>query len=123
MKQQKKSILFFFILGFLISLIYFFVKKRQNKKNLSHISLSKSSIIDVRTPDEYALNHFDTAINIPLDELSDSIHLIKKMKKPIVLYCRTGNRSARALEVLKSAGIRNVYNGINQETLDNSFSW
>lgn len=120
--NKKRSILLI-LAAFLTSAVYFFLRKRSHKKNLKHIFLSKSTVIDVRSADEYALNHFETAINIPLDDLQENISKIKKMKKPIILYCRTGNRSGRALTLLKSSGIKNVYNGINQETLENAFSW
>lgn len=119
---KKRSILLILV-AFLTSIFYFFLRKKTHKKNFKHIFLSKSTVIDVRSHEEYALNHFETAINIPLDDLQENMSKIKKMPKPIVLYCRTGNRSERALALLKSSGIKHVYNGINQETLENSFSW
>lgn len=120
--MNKKKSVFFVLVAFLTSAVYFLLR-RNHKKNLKHIFLSKSTVIDVRSPEEYALNHFETAINIPIDELQKNLSKIKTMPKPIVLYCRTGNRSKRALTLLKSNGIKNIYNGINQETLENAFSW
>ena len=44
-------------------------------------------ILDVRPADEYAAGHIDTAINIPVDELSANMSRLPK-KKTIIVYCR-----------------------------------
>ena len=72
--------------------------------------LENASIIDVRQPGEYAQGHYDEAINIPLGELPQRIEELKAMKQPLVLYCRSGNRSAMAVALLKQSGLTNVYN-------------
>jgi phage shock protein E len=70
-----------------------------------------ATIVDVRTPDEFAGEHFPGAINIPLDELAGRINELKEFPKPIVAYCRSGNRSGMALTMLKQSGITGVVNG------------
>ncbi len=68
------------------------------------------TMIDVRTPEEYAGEHFPNAINIPLDEVPQRINEFKEMHKPLVLYCRAGNRSGMAVSILKQHGISDAIN-------------
>lgn len=74
-------------------------------------ALNKATIVDVRTPEEFAGEHFPNAINIPLDELPQRINEFKEMPKPVVAYCRSGNRSGVAVTMLQQAGITDVVNG------------
>ena len=69
------------------------------------------TLVDVRTPQEYAQHHAPEAINIPLDQVANRLPEFTKMQKPIVAYCRSGNRSAMAVQILKQNGISDVYNG------------
>ena len=64
--------------------------------------LDNVTVIDVRTPEEFSGNHFPDAINIPLNELSQRLGEIKLMKQPIVVYCRSGNRSEMAVSIMKA---------------------
>ena len=74
--------------------------------------LDKNAIIvDVRSQDEFAHEHFNGAINIPLQEVTSRIDEFKEMAKPIVAYCRSGNRSGMAVTILKQNGIAEVING------------
>lgn len=70
-----------------------------------------ATFIDVRTPGEFAAGHIPLAINIPLDQLSLRIGEFKDMRGPIITYCLSGNRSARAVVVLKGQGIGDVLDG------------
>lgn len=74
-------------------------------------SLNDVSIVDVRTPEEYLVEHFPNAINIPLDSIAQRIEEFKQMKKPIIAYCRSGNRSGMAVSILKQYGITDAVNG------------
>lgn len=75
------------------------------------------TIVDVRTPEEYAVEHFPDAINIPLDQLSQRINEFKEMPQPIIAYCRSGNRSGIAVSILKQNGIVHAVNGGGLEDL------
>ncbi|MFZ4056894.1 MAG: rhodanese-like domain-containing protein [Ferruginibacter sp.] len=70
-----------------------------------------STILDVRSTMEFEQEHLSKAKNIPLDQIAYQLEEIKKMPKPIVLYCRSGARSGMAMQILKEAGIHEVYNG------------
>jgi len=74
-------------------------------------SLNDVSIVDVRTPEEYLIEHFPNAINIPLDSIAQRIEEFRQMKKPIIAYCRSGNRSGTAVSILKQYGITDAVNG------------
>ena len=70
-----------------------------------------TTIVDVRTPEEYAVEHFPDAINIPLDQVAQRINEFKEMQQPIIAYCRSGNRSGIAVSILKQNGIADAVNG------------
>ncbi len=68
-------------------------------------------IVDVRTPAEFAEGHVEGSINIPLDEVEGRIAEFKQLGSPLILCCRSGARSGRAVEFLKSQGLSDLYNG------------
>lgn len=73
-------------------------------------------ILDVRTKEEYNEAHIKGANLIPIQELEQNIGKIPKDKK-VVVHCAKGKRSARACEILKDKGLKELYNvegGINQ---------
>lgn len=65
-------------------------------------------VVDVRTPEEFASGHFRNAKNVPVQELSGRARELPK-DRAIVLYCRSGARSASAKRVLDGLGYRDVY--------------
>lgn len=68
-------------------------------------------IVDVRSPWEFEMEHIPGAKNIPLEEVMYKTTEIKELNTPVVLYCRSGNRSGMAVSILKQNGITDVYNG------------
>jgi adenylyltransferase/sulfurtransferase len=72
-------------------------------------------LIDVREPHELEISRIEGAELIPLGQLAARLSELDSAEE-IVLFCKAGTRSARALEVLASAGFRKVKNlkgGIN----------
>lgn len=72
--------------------------------------------IDVRTGFEYSMGHVEGAHHIPYDEIGDQIaDLALDKNTEIHLYCRSGNRSGKALTVLQELGYTKALNdgGIN----------
>ena len=67
-------------------------------------------IVDVRSRGEYQAGHIYGSKNIPLDIIKKEVPGLKKLNKPVITVCRSGNRSAVAKSILSSAGIE-VYNG------------
>ena len=82
-------------------------------------SVKPDVIIDVRTPAEYAAGHVDGAINIPHDRIAEGIFAIRGLKKEstILLYCRSGRRSAMARAVLEQQGFNRVTDGGDMTSL------
>ena len=79
--------------------------------NLSElIRNTKTSIVDVRTTEEFENSRVEGSINIPLNLIPDNIETLKKMQ-PLVLCCAAGVRSGQAMEYLKNNGLVKVYNG------------
>jgi phage shock protein E len=67
-------------------------------------------VLDVRTPEEYAAGHLPGAVNIPHDQLAGRLgELSEARDRDIVVYCRTGKRSAEALGVLDDAGFKRLF--------------
>ena len=67
-------------------------------------------LVDVRTPEEFQQQHLPNAININYNS-SDFITQIKQLDstKTLLLYCKSGNRSNKAAQLLQQEGIINVY--------------
>lgn len=68
-------------------------------------------VVDVRTPEEFASGHFKGALNIPLAQIPQRLGEFGAKDKPIVVYCRTGNRSGKAKSILEKNGFIDVTNG------------
>lgn len=77
----------------------------------SLVTEENATVLDVRGPWEFEEGHVDGAINIPLDEIPMRVEEIRSMKMPLVVYCRSGNRSGMAEMILKQSGVTDVYNG------------
>lgn len=74
-------------------------------------------IIDVRSPQEFAMGHAKGTINIPLGEISNHLREIKEQNKPVITCCRSGARASSANALLQQAGIE-VYNAGSWNTVD-----
>ena len=67
------------------------------------------AVLDVRTREEYAAGHVDTAVNLPHDELERRLGEIPGSKSgEIVVYCRSGKRAGIAEKILVEKGYTNV---------------
>ena len=67
-------------------------------------------ILDVRTPDEFNTGHIPNAILLPVDEIAYAVTgMIPDKEQTILIYCRSGRRSADAANILVNMGYLNVY--------------
>ena len=85
------------------------------KEWLSEKKEGEVTILDVRQPQEYSFGHIPGAVFIPLPELMDRIGELDTAK-PVLAYCRTGNRSRSAAAMLLYEGFQSVLSidgGIN----------
>lgn len=76
-----------------------------------------SILVDVRTEEEYTAEHAAGAVLLPVGEIDDTdVHdLLPDLSAPVLLYCRTGRRSALAAVKLSELGYDRLYNlgGLN----------
>lgn len=66
-----------------------------------------ATLLDVRTREEFASGHVEGAKNIPVQELGGRVGEVKK-QRPVVVYCRSGGRSAAAAQLLRGKGFEVV---------------
>ena len=80
----------------------------------------KGTILDVRTPKEYAEGHVNGSVNMNYfdKDFKDQVGKLDKAK-PVYVYCHSGVRSVQACQVMKSFGFENLNNllgGISEWT-------
>ena len=74
------------------------------------LDAGKAVAVDVREPDEYAVGHIPGAKLLPLGEvLSRAAEVLPDKHAPWLVSCRTGRRSADAVQKLASLGYENLY--------------
>ena len=78
-------------------------------RELQQADLTKVTLVDVRTKDEYELGHIPGAVNVPLDEMRSRMKEIPS-DKPVFLYCGVGLRGYLASNILKENGYKDVRN-------------
>jgi sulfur-carrier protein adenylyltransferase/sulfurtransferase len=91
-------------------------------KLASHLNAGASTslsenllLLDVREPHELQISALPGVLNIPLGQLASRLSELDSARE-MVVFCKAGTRSARALELLVSAGFKKVKNlkgGIN----------
>ena len=74
--------------------------------------LDSPVIVDVRSEGEYASGAIDGALNHPLQGLPDTLlDMGVELDEEVIVYCRSGRRSAQAKTLLKQAGFQLVFDG------------
>lgn len=113
---MKSKILFAFLITFqLISC------QKQNSKVIETLdsklysekldSTENPQLLDVRTPDEYAVEHLENAKNVDWNG-SNFVSNAEKLdkSKPVFVYCKVGGRSNQAANKLSELGFQKIYN-------------
>ena len=88
--------------------------------NIENLVKNKEFLLDVREEYEYQEGHVKGAVNLPLREILSQKDSLPK-DKDIYAYCRSGHRSADAVNFLKSLGFEKVHN-IEGGFIDISFN-
>ncbi len=86
------------------------VKELSERVKSNHLKL-----LDVREPHELEISRIPNAVNIPLGQLAGRLSELDSAED-MVIFCKSGSRSMRGLELLASAGFKKVKNlkgGIN----------
>jgi rhodanese-related sulfurtransferase len=75
------------------------------------ISSEKYVLVDVRTAEEFIDGHIEGALNIDYFSATFSDDISKVgFEIPVLLYCRSGNRSSKAMKIMNELGFKKVYN-------------
>ncbi|HZB96504.1 MAG TPA: molybdopterin-synthase adenylyltransferase MoeB [Herpetosiphonaceae bacterium] len=85
------------------------ITPRELAETLAEGNGHRPLLLDVREPHEWDIVHLEDAKLIPVNALAGHLDELPR-DQPIVVYCKTGNRSARATQLLKDAGFRKVQN-------------
>lgn len=67
-------------------------------------------LLDVRTPEEYREGHIPGSRNLSLQALGGVAGIIENRDTPLFVYCQSGGRSGRAVDLLRQMGYGNVQN-------------
>lgn len=100
-----------FILSGVTAWMVFRPKGPSNFDEVKKAVKDGAHIVDVRSPAEFAGGHADGAKNIPVEQLEGRLDAVGPKDKAVVVYCRSGNRSARAAKILQAAGFTSVVDG------------
>lgn len=74
------------------------------------IKQRNAQLVDVRTPEEFESSRLPGAINIPLQDIDHVGQTRLNKDIPVVVFCRSGQRSHMAMQILKSQGFTEVHN-------------
>lgn len=87
------------------------IEKLDTKSFYNRVNGKKVQLIDVRIPQEYVGGHVQNADNINLFDANFANQVEKKYKKdePVYVYCRSGGRSMKAAQMLKTKGFHVVH--------------
>lgn len=115
----SKKVLSILVLSIVVSSAYYYYLQLQVSPR-GDISIEQAKIlieskpnlviVDVRTPEEYATGYIGGALNLCVE--CDAQLLLDNLDPDdeILLYCRTGRRSANAMRILNENGYERVYN-------------
>jgi phage shock protein E len=79
-----------------------------DKENSDQKQSIGTPLYDVRTPEEFKSGYIESAVNLPLADIQNGKMPDEKKDEKIYVYCRSGNRSAQAKQLLEKAGFANV---------------
>jgi phage shock protein E len=75
-------------------------------------------LVDVRSKEEFDTGHLEGALNINWDNFDALIAAIgDDHQRPVVFYCRTGNRVGKSIKELENRGYTNIFNGTGLEAM------
>lgn len=84
----------------------FFTRAKTKQHHARELVAAGAVLLDVRTPAEFAGGHVEGAINIPVQDLERRLGELNGRGPNVVVYCRSGGRSATAAVLLARAGFQ-----------------
>jgi len=109
----------FLALGVILVLLYFNLagqalrgyRRASPTEATQLMNRENAVVVDVREDNEFKQGHILGAVHVPLGFLDKRINDLEQYKdRPVIVSCRSGQRSARAASVLKKHGFESVYN-------------
>ena len=91
-----------------MSIFNLFSRKDINEGVVQYRKEDNAVLLDVRTEEEFSEGRIEGSLNLPIGEIDRATTLIPDKSVPIYVYCRSGNRSARAAAYLKGNGYTKV---------------
>jgi rhodanese-related sulfurtransferase len=82
-----------------------------NNKKIKEFESRNAILLDVRTKREYNEAAIGGSLNIPLQELHNRVQEVKRLKKPVIVYCLSGVRSGKAAKFLNLNNIETINGG------------
>ena len=93
-----------------VAQVLYKIKSVGSAEAINLINRESAVVVDVCEPKEYEQGHVPNSINIPLGSLASRVNELDKYKdKPVVVACRSGNRSMRGAIALRKNGFESVY--------------
>ena len=74
------------------------------------VAQKQAQLVDVRTPEEFMSGPLPGAINIPLHEIDQVAAQKLDKTRPVIVFCRSGQRSYMAQQILNGQGFAEVHN-------------
>jgi rhodanese-related sulfurtransferase len=117
--SMKKLIIISLLIAVAVGVGIFFSTKPTSNKTYSHLNpeqfntelnTGSYSLLDIRTTDEFNTGHIKNATQIDYyqtEVFSKYLDNLDKTKKYLI-YCRSGNRSGKAIEIMQQKGFTNV---------------
>ena len=87
------------------------INQMNSDELIEFIELNDAILVDVRTEDEYNSGYIENSLNIDYFSNDFSVNADKLDKNtPIILYCRSGNRSSMSANKISKLGFKEIYN-------------
>ena len=107
----------------LLVLVLTSVAQAENDLAVIRAGLDSPLIIDVRSGGEFELGSIDGAINVPVQGLPGTlIDMGLELNHKVIVYCRSGRRSAQAKTMLTAAGFTFIFDGGPMDQLEQTLN-
>ncbi|HEY5682667.1 MAG TPA: rhodanese-like domain-containing protein [Sulfuricaulis sp.] len=104
------GVILFLLLSGPISQQMYGIKNANAAQTVQLLNRENGVVVDVCEPKEFSAGHIPNAVNLPLSPLKNRLPDLQKYKdKPIIVSCRSGNRSLKGAVILRKHGFATVY--------------
>ncbi len=107
---MKRALALAAVLGLCLYLVLSYTRMR-HCESVAALIRKGALVVDVRTPEEFRAWQYPGAVNIPLNDIESRLSDFGDKNSPVVVYCRSGNRSSQAKKILERHGYACVVNG------------